>query len=291
MKLAANIARSIKADLEAELRAVSVAVTAGVKDAGDGLKNELRKQVVSAGLGPRLARTWRSRAYPNKGHDAASLVWSKAPQIVRAFDQGVVLRGRDGLWLAIPTENAPKKGVGGKRISPSNFPEHRFGPLRFIYRRNGPSLLVVDGVRASHSRETGELRGFRKASTSVRRPPSRDGRKKPIGQTPPRSARWHKTPHRPFAGITGPSRARQAEGRLVSRRLPSDGRNRNRTGQGRRKSCNPNLAACGEPLCRPGGEETSRSRPGQPRGMNGDECFLPAQPINRPTQPSWMRRR
>lgn len=169
MKLTATIARSIRADLEAEFRAISSAVTAGTREAGDGLKDELRKQVVSAGLGPRLARTWRSRAYPNKGHDAASLVWSKAPQIVRAFDEGVVLRGRDGLWLAIPTENAPKKGVGGKRISPSNFPEHRFGPLRFVYRRNGPSLLVVDGVRASHGRETGELRGFRKASASARR--------------------------------------------------------------------------------------------------------------------------
>lgn len=169
MRLAATIARSIKADLEAEFRAVSRAVTAGVKDAGDGLKDRLRKQVTSAGFGGRLARTWRGRAYPNKGYDAASLVWSKAPQIVRAFDTGTVLRGRDGLWLAIPTENAPKKGVGGKRINPSNFPEHRFGPLRFVYRRNGPSLLVVDDVRASYRRDTGELRGFRKASAAARR--------------------------------------------------------------------------------------------------------------------------
>jgi hypothetical protein len=125
--------------------------------------------VLSAGLGGRLARTWRGRAYPNKGYDAASLVWSKAPQIVRAFDEGIVVRGRDGLWLAIPTENAPKKGVGGKRINPSNFPEHRFGPLRFVYRRNGPSLLVVDDLRASYRRDTGALRGFRRAGAAARR--------------------------------------------------------------------------------------------------------------------------
>jgi len=169
MKLAAAIAGSIKADMQAEMRGIEKAVATGVKEAGDGLKGSLRKQVVSAGLGPRLARTWRSRTYPNKGHDAASLVWSKAPRIVRVFDEGAVIRSKSGLWLAIPTPSAPKRGVGGKRISPSNFPEHRFGKLRFVYRRNGPSLLVVDGVQASLSRKTGELRGFRKASEQARR--------------------------------------------------------------------------------------------------------------------------
>jgi len=169
VKLAATIAGSIKADMQAEMRRIERAVTAGVKESGDGLKGSLRKQVVSAGLGPRLARTWRSRAYPNKGHDAASLVWSKAPQIVRVFDEGAVIRGKSVFWLAIPTPAAPKRGVGGKRITPSSFPEHRYGPLRFVYRRGRPSLLVVDGVRASHSRKTGELRGFRKASERSRR--------------------------------------------------------------------------------------------------------------------------
>ncbi|MBB91795.1 MAG: DUF6441 family protein [Gammaproteobacteria bacterium] len=149
MKLAASIAGSMKADLKAELRQIEKAVTGGVKDAGDGLKGSLRRQVISAGLGTRLARTWRSRVYPNKGYDAASLVWSKAPQIVRTFDRGTVIKSKSGFWLAIPTAVAPKRGVGGKRITPSNFPEHRFGPLRFVYRRGQPSLLVVDGVRVS----------------------------------------------------------------------------------------------------------------------------------------------
>jgi len=149
MKLAATIVGSIKADLQAEMRGIEKAVVAGAKEAGDGLKGSLRKQVISAGLGARLARTWRSRAYPNQGHDAASLVWSKAPQIIRTFDEGTVIRSKSGFWLAIPTPAAPKRGVGGKRITPSNFPEHRFGPLRFVYRARGPSLLVVDGVRVS----------------------------------------------------------------------------------------------------------------------------------------------
>ncbi len=60
-----------------------------------------------------------------------------------------MIRSKNGFWLAIPTPSAPKRGIGGKRINPSNFPEHRFGPLRLVYRRRGPSLLVVDGVRAN----------------------------------------------------------------------------------------------------------------------------------------------
>ena len=155
MKLATTITGSIMAGMEAEMRTISKAVATGVKEAGRGLKGDLRKQVVSAGLGMRLSRTWRDRTYPNKGHDAASLVWSKAPQIIRTFDEGAVIKSKSGLWLAIPTASAPKRGVGGKRINPSNFPEHRFGPLRFVYRRNGPSLLVVDGVRINKSGRVG----------------------------------------------------------------------------------------------------------------------------------------
>jgi hypothetical protein len=164
MKLAATIARSLQADMQAELRDLQRAVAAGTRDAGRGLKTELRRQVSSAGLGQRLANSWRDRHYPNRKLDAASLVYTKAPQIVRAFDEGAVIRSRRGRFLAIPTENAPRKGTNGKRISPSTFPEHRFGPLQFVPRLSGSSLLVVDGLRASFSRKTGELRGFRRAT-------------------------------------------------------------------------------------------------------------------------------
>ena len=148
MKLVATIARSLQADMQAELRDIERAVASGTRDAGRGLKTELRRQVASAGLGQRLANSWRDRHYPNRKLDAASLVYTKAPQIIRAFDEGAVIRSRRGRFLAIPTENAPRKGTDGKRISPSTFPEHRFGPLRFVPRPSGPSLLVVDGLRA-----------------------------------------------------------------------------------------------------------------------------------------------
>jgi hypothetical protein len=169
MKLATTIARSLQADLQAELRDIERAVASGTRECGRGLRTELRRQVASAGLGQRLANSWRDRHYPNQRLDAASLVYSKAPQIIRAFDEGALIRSRRGRFLAIPTENAPRKGTDGKRIRPSTFPEHRFGPLRFVPRQSGPSLLVVDGLRASFSRKTGEFRGFRRATERARR--------------------------------------------------------------------------------------------------------------------------
>jgi hypothetical protein len=169
MNLTARIIRSVQAGIQAELRDIERAVANGTRDAGRGLRTELRRQVESAGLGHRLANSWRDTHYPNQQIDAASLVYTKAPQIIRAFDEGAVIRSRRGRFLAIPTESAPRKGTDGKRISPSTFPEHRFGPLRFVPRPSGPSLLVADGLRASFSRQTGELRGFRRATDRARR--------------------------------------------------------------------------------------------------------------------------
>jgi hypothetical protein len=169
VKLAVTIARSLQTGLQADVRDIERAVISGTRDSSRGLKTELRRQVASAGPGQRLARTWQDRHYPNRKLDAASLVYTKAPQIIRAFDEGAVIRSRRERFLATPTKNAPRKGTDGRRISPSTFPEHRSGPLRFVPRPSGPSLLVVDGLRASFSRQTGELRGFRRATDRARR--------------------------------------------------------------------------------------------------------------------------
>ena len=155
--------------MQTELWDIERALATGTRDAGRGLKAELRRQVASAGLGQRLANSWRDRHYPNQKLDASSLVYTKAPQVIRAFDEGAVIRSRRGRFLAIPAENAPREGTDGRRIRLSTFPEHRFGPLRFVPRPSGPSLLVVDGLRVSVSRKTGELRGFRRATERARR--------------------------------------------------------------------------------------------------------------------------
>jgi hypothetical protein len=141
--------------MQAELRNIERAVTTGTRDAGRGLNSELRRQVASAGLvsgSPTVGATSTTRT-----RSSTPRAWctQKAPQIIRAFDGGAVIRSRRGLFRAIPTENAPKKGTDGRRITPSSFPEHRFGPLRFVPQSSGPSLLVVDSLRASSAARPG----------------------------------------------------------------------------------------------------------------------------------------
>ena len=138
-----------RAEMAAEFLKVQIGVTRAVGRAGVGLQAGLRRQTLSGGLGRKLSNAWRLDLYP-KGKasaNAAAMVSTKAAKLIDAFDRGAVIKSESGFWLAIPTADAPKRGAGGKRINPSNFPESRFGPLRFIFRRMGPSLLVVDNLR------------------------------------------------------------------------------------------------------------------------------------------------
>ena len=166
MRLKAAIEGKLSDYLKSEFATAERSVTLGVREATNGLKMAMRGQVTSAGLGQRMANTWRGDIYP-KGQNSirpAGLVYTRASKIMEGFENAAVIRSKNGWWLAIPTPNAPKRGIGGKRINPSNFPEHRYGKLRFVYRSGKPSMLVVDNARASYNRKSGELRGFRKAT-------------------------------------------------------------------------------------------------------------------------------
>lgn len=149
-RIRAAIEGNLERIMAAEIRVAERGVTEGIASGAEGLQRELRGQVTRAGLGRRLANAWRKKLYPSRGvsMSAAGEVFTNAPHIIRAFDEGAVIRGKSGLWLAIPTENAPRRS-GFKPVTPSNFPEHRFGRLRFVYRPHGASLLVVDNVRVT----------------------------------------------------------------------------------------------------------------------------------------------
>ena len=130
-------------------------VTRAMREVTDGLKSDLRADIVDSGLGQRLANTWRGKTYPEGGAslEAASFVWSKAPNIVDAFDRGVTIRSHRGFWLAIPTPAAGVKGIGTagamQRITPGGWERRTGMRLRFVYRRGQPSLLVADNARLS----------------------------------------------------------------------------------------------------------------------------------------------
>ena len=146
MKLNLDISPDLVAVMGAEISAGEKAVTAAMREAGSKLKTAWRGQITGAGLGHRLANSIRSQTYPKVGESlsAAALVWSKAPQIISAHDAGLMIRSKSGFWLAIPTA-AAGKGPRGRRITPGQWEQRRGMRLRFVYRRNGPSLLVADG--------------------------------------------------------------------------------------------------------------------------------------------------
>jgi len=164
----------------------ALAVRRAVGEYGRRVLEELRADVRGSGLANagRLANTWRMRLYPDqlasgpqdfgqalggvrgrsRAVDAAAYLYSRAPVIQRAFEEGVTIRSSNGFFLAIPTEAAPRRDIGsrGSRRRLIEAAEARYGPLRFVYRPNGPSLLVAEARQNSAGR-------FVRASDRVRR--------------------------------------------------------------------------------------------------------------------------
>jgi hypothetical protein len=164
----------LQKELVAETKAAERAVTAAIRLAGAGVKAGWRAQIAAAGLGERLGRTIRDQYYPKSGTsiEAAALVYSRASHIVGAFDQGAVIRSKDGFWLAIPTAAAGKSLKGG-RITPGEWERRNGRRLKFIYRRGRPGLLVDTGdilPRARVMKRDGTsraARGFKNRSVII----------------------------------------------------------------------------------------------------------------------------
>ncbi|WP_422074098.1 DUF6441 family protein [Tranquillimonas rosea] len=168
MKLQVGISGDLRDVMEREVLSSERAVTSGIRAAGRGLKADWRQQVRGAGLGTRLGKSIQARNYPGSGASigATSLVFTKAPDIVDAFNLGATIRSKDGFWLAIPTE-AAVKGRGGKRTTPLDF-ERRTGlPLRFVYRPGRPGLLVVDQARVNKRGSAARKGGRRRKGDGI----------------------------------------------------------------------------------------------------------------------------
>jgi hypothetical protein len=170
MRLLAALSGELDKIMADELKGAERAVTTGVRQATEGLKTDLRTQITAAGMGQRLAKTWRGEVYP-KGQlslSAAGLVFSRAPTIVSAHDRGVTIRSKDGFWLAIPLP-AAGRGRRGKQLTPGEWERMRGQRLRFVYRRGKPSLLVAEQQRARQGKRGGAFGKFSRASDSALR--------------------------------------------------------------------------------------------------------------------------
>lgn len=115
-----------------DLTAVARAATTSVRRATLGSRRDIQKQLrrsltlgrrLSGGSMDQLVRAW---VEPRRGNrlDPKGRVYSRARyrrpsgtvDLLLVFDEGALITGRGGKWLAIPTGNAPlKSGRGGAR--------------------------------------------------------------------------------------------------------------------------------------------------------------------------------
>jgi hypothetical protein len=126
-------------------------------------KLEYRQDVRRAGLGDRLANTWRTRVYPLRGESwhPTVHVWSNAPMLAAAHADGGVIVPKAGKFLAIPIDNVVRKG--GRRRRPLDI-ESEFNQDLVIKPTRHPNvfLALVRAVRARSGR------GLRRASARRR---------------------------------------------------------------------------------------------------------------------------
>ena len=157
---AAGFERELRRATAAELVRVDKAIADGVKEATDGLKEELRDRTFVV-LGRRVAYAWQVRFYPNQGERGgpAGFVWTKAPRIIDFWRAERVVTPT-GRYFAIPVNPVVKRF--GKAMTIAEV-ENKFNQdLEPRVLKGGNIGLFADLVRARSGR------GFRRATPGRR---------------------------------------------------------------------------------------------------------------------------
>lgn len=168
MKLRLVAPGAIFQQLDRLVKASEDATFAVMSETAKAIKQDWQAQVQSAFKGRKLINTIKSRVFRNRGFDPAAIIYTKAPKIMEAHSTSKVIVPRQGKFMAIPTENVPRKGGG--RYTPKTWDASRFGELVFVPARAGKeAMLIAQDVRKSYSRKTGEFRGYKRAKSKAAR--------------------------------------------------------------------------------------------------------------------------
>lgn len=144
-RIESNVSSVLKADRDALLKAARK-IVAGRVTYG---KNAIRRAVIAAGLGPRLANAVRGASRDTPG-GVEGIIFSKAKvkrpggvfDLLQLFQVDRTIRASQGTFLAIPTKLAGR-GTRGAHLSPADYPEHYFlarvkGDRGVLVPRNEP---------------------------------------------------------------------------------------------------------------------------------------------------------
>lgn len=107
-----QIDRALKGKLQSDFDEIIADVRSAQFDAAEAIatraKDVMRADMASAGFrnASKLSKTWRARAYQNSrtqaDEGAQAVVWSAAPEIVAAFDDGDTIQAYGDKYLQIP---------------------------------------------------------------------------------------------------------------------------------------------------------------------------------------------
>jgi len=143
--------------------------TEAMRGATTTLKETLRDQIRDAGMGNRLANTWRADTYPESRNslNPAGYAWSNAPDIIDAFARGATispLGGKNYLWL--PTKNVPRARGGGRASSTKTMSPDQvladFGAKEFVIKKGRAGRLLAFIVQGRGTTARGAVRRVRK---------------------------------------------------------------------------------------------------------------------------------
>jgi hypothetical protein len=121
-------------------------------------KLRLREDTRRGGLGDRIANAWQDKVFPKSGiaYSPAGLLFSKAPLIIRAFSAATTIRSKQGSYLAIPTENTPRRGR--RHATPVEVEAIFNQDLIFFHGRGQQMLAFVDATKSKSGK------GYRRAT-------------------------------------------------------------------------------------------------------------------------------
>jgi hypothetical protein len=162
-----KILSDVKKEIERDKNRFKSALTLGMRRISREATLEIRDEVAGV-FSRRLANTWRNKTFPvhKTSFGPAGFVYNQAPHIVSAFENGVVIKGREKKYLAIPTPAAQRK-VGGKRLTPELWNQLGFPELRFVARPGKNALLVVDGSVSESGKQFRGGKPFKKGGSAT----------------------------------------------------------------------------------------------------------------------------
>lgn len=107
------------------------------------------RQDTRPALGERVANAWRADIFPKSAsshtHAPAVQVYTKAPKIVAAFSESTIIRANNAAYMAIPTENTPRRGR--RKATPHEVQAIFDQDLIFIHGRGQQILAFIDKTK------------------------------------------------------------------------------------------------------------------------------------------------